>query len=100
VGVAAAAKEEAAPRGTVYAAGASYLAAFFMGGPTVSFITEGLHRLLAGHVHIWHMVPETIFASLALAYVSALLMTFSEASCVRSYHRQPGDEQALERAAL
>jgi hypothetical protein len=38
VGLAAAAKEGAAPRRVVYAAGASYLAAFFMGGPTVSFI--------------------------------------------------------------
>jgi hypothetical protein len=76
------------------------LAAFFMGGPTVSFMVEGLHRLLARHVHIWHMVPETMFASLALAYVSALLMTHSEASRVRSDHRQPGDEQALERAAV
>jgi Glycosyltransferase family 87 len=80
VGVAAAAKEGAASRGVVYAAGASYLAAFFMGGPTVGFIADGLHHLLAGHVHIWHMVPETIFTSLALAYVSALLMTVSGTS--------------------
>jgi Glycosyltransferase family 87 len=100
VGVAAAAKEGAAPRRAVCAAGASYLAAFFMCGPTVSFITEGLHRLLAGHVHVWHMVPETIFASLALAYVSALLMAASEANFVRSDYRQAGDEPALERAAL
>jgi hypothetical protein len=100
VGVAAAAKEGAAPRRAVHAACASYLAAFFMGGPTVSFITEGLHRLLAGHVHIWHTVPETIFASLALAYVSALLMTASEAGRARSDHRQPGNEPVLDRAAL
>jgi len=100
VGVAAAAKEGAAPRRVVYAAGASYLAAFFMGGPTVSFITEGLHRLLAGHVHIWHMVPETIFVSLMLAFLSALLMTASEANRARSDRRQSGDELALECAAL
>jgi cytochrome bd-type quinol oxidase subunit 2 len=80
VGVAAAAREGAAPRWSLYAAGASYLAAFFMGGPTVGFITDGFHHLLAGHVHIWHMVPETIFASLALAYVSALLMITSGTS--------------------
>ena len=30
--------------------------------------------MLAGHVHIWHVVPETIFASLVLAYLSALLL--------------------------
>lgn len=80
VGVAAASREGAAPRWSLYAAGASYLAAFFMGGPTVGFITDGLHHLLARHVHIWHMVPETIFASLALAYVSAFLMTTSGTS--------------------
>jgi hypothetical protein len=45
-------------------------------------------------------VPETIFASLALAYVSALLMAASEANFVRSDYRQAGDEPALERAAL
>lgn len=98
VGVAAAAKEGAASRWAVYAAAASYLAAFFMGGPTVSFITEGLHHLLAGHVHIWHMVPETIFASLALAYVSALLMTASGTS--RVFHHTadgPADPHATAR---
>jgi hypothetical protein len=71
-----------------------------MSGPTVSSIAEGLHRLLAGHVHIWHMVPETIFASLVLAFVSALLMTASEANRVRGDHHRTCDEQALECAAL
>jgi hypothetical protein len=56
----------------------SYLAAFFMGGPTVGFVNRGLERLLRGHVHLWHMVPELTFASLVLAYLSALLMTVSE----------------------
>lgn len=89
-----------ASRRVVYTAGASYLAAFVMGGPTVSFITEEIQHLLSGHVHIWHMAPETIFASLVLAYVSALLMTASEANRVPSGHRQTSEEQARERAAL
>ena len=100
VGIAAAREDGSAPSGVVYMAAASYLLAFVMSGPTVSFITERVQRLLAGHEHIWHMVPETIFASLVLAYVSALLMTASEANRVRSDHRRTCDEQALERAAL
>ncbi len=100
VGIAAASRDGAAPRRVVYAASASYLVAFVMGGPTVGFIAEGLHRLLAGHAHIWHMAPETIFASLALAYVAALLMTASEAGGVQGEDRHVREEEALERAAL
>jgi hypothetical protein len=100
VGVAAAREDGSAPRGVVYMAAASYLMAFVMSGPTVSFITERVQRLLSGHEHIWHMVPETIFASLMLAFLSALLMTASEANRARSDRRQSGDELALECAAL
>jgi len=46
------------------------------------------------------MAPETIFASLMLAFLSALLMTASEANRARSDRRQSGDELALECAAI
>ena len=72
----------------LYAAGAGYLAAFFMGGPTVGLVTEGLQRLLVGHVHIWHMVSETTFASLVLAYVPEVLMAASGADGVHGENRR------------
>lgn len=100
VGIAAASQDGAVPRRVVYTASASYLVTFVMGGPTVGFINEGLQRLRARHVHIWHMVPEAIFASLALAYVSALMMTASRAGAIQGENRQAGEEEALERAAL
>jgi len=78
VSVAAACQDGAASRLTLFTAGTSYLAAFFMGGPTVGFINAGMERLLRGHVHLWHAVPEFTFASLVLAYCAALLMTTSE----------------------
>ncbi len=100
VGIAAASEDGTVPRRVVYTAGASYLVAFVVGGPTVSFIAEGLQRLFVGHVHIWHILLETAFASLALAYVSALLMVASQAGGVQGEERQVREEEALERAAL
>lgn len=85
VTIAAAAKDGAAPRPVLWTASFSYLAAFFMGGPTVGFITAWLKRMLHDHVHLWHMVPELTFASLVFAYLSALLMIATEG-------REPIDE--------
>jgi len=84
--IAAASKDGASSRWVLWTASSSYLAAFFnragraaLGDRTVGFINAGLERLLARHVHLWHLVPELTFASLVLAYLSALLMTASGA---------------------
>jgi hypothetical protein len=72
VGVAAANHERRLARRVLNIAGASYLAALFMGGP-LGFLSQGLARAAAGHVHASYVLPaEAAFISLVFAYLAAL----------------------------
>lgn len=60
------------PRRVVKLAGASYLAALFMGGP-LGFLSPVLARAIAGHVHASYALPaEAGFIALGCAYFAAL----------------------------
>jgi hypothetical protein len=78
VGIAAANHERRLARRVLNIAGACYLAALFMGGP-LGFLSHGLARAVAGHVHASYVLPaEAAFISLVFAYLAALWMTASE----------------------
>ncbi|MGH7913514.1 MAG: hypothetical protein ACREPW_02535, partial [Candidatus Binataceae bacterium] len=79
VGIAGANYERGLARCVLNIAGASYLAALFMGGP-LGFFSKWLARSVAEHVHASYVLPaEAAFISLVLAYLAALRMTTSEA---------------------
>ncbi|HVA40543.1 MAG TPA: glycosyltransferase family 87 protein [Candidatus Binataceae bacterium] len=70
----------ALPRRVLNAAGASYVAALFMGGP-LGFLSPALARSIAGHVHASYVLPaEAAFISLGCAYFAALWMTIAGAA--------------------
>lgn len=73
-------QERRLPRRVVNLAGASYLAALFMGGP-LGFLSPVLARSIGGHVHASYVLPaEAAFISLGCAYVAALWMTTAGAA--------------------
>jgi hypothetical protein len=79
VGIAAANHKRRLARRVLNFAGASYLAAMFMGGP-LGFLSQGLARAVAGHAHASYVLPaEAAFISLVCACLAALWMTVSEA---------------------
>jgi hypothetical protein len=64
--------ERRLPRNVLNLAGASYLAALFMGGP-LGFLSRGLARSISGHVHASFLLPaEAAFIALGCAYFAAL----------------------------
>jgi hypothetical protein len=80
VGIAAANHETELPRRVLNLAGASYVAALFMGGP-LGFLSRALARSISGHVRALYFVPaEAAFISLACAYFAALWMTTSRST--------------------
>jgi hypothetical protein len=80
VGIAAANHETELPRRVLNLAGASYVAALFMGGP-LGFLSRALARSISGHVRASYFVPaEAAFISLACAYFAALWMTTSSST--------------------
>jgi alpha-1,2-mannosyltransferase len=63
------------PRRVLNATLASYVAGLFMGGP-LGFLSRGLTRSIAGHVHASYVLPaEAAFISLGCAYLAALWAT-------------------------
>jgi Glycosyltransferase family 87 len=67
VGIAAANREGRLARRVLNVASASYLAALFMGGP-LGFLSRGLARAVAGHVHVSYVLPaKAAFISLMFA---------------------------------
>jgi len=84
----AASEERRLPRRVLNIAGASYLAALFMGGP-LGFLSRALARSISGRVHASYVLPaEAAFISLGCAYFAALYatlwMTTPEAPCPRA----------------
>jgi hypothetical protein len=80
VGIAAAARRAASenrwlPRRVLNLAGASYVAALFMGGP-LGFLGRAVARSISGHLHVSYVLPaEAAFISLGCAYFAALCAT-------------------------
>jgi hypothetical protein len=80
VGIAAAARHAASedrrlPRHVLNLAGASYVAALFMGGP-LGFLGRAVARSISGHLHVSYILPaEAAFISLGCAYFAALCAT-------------------------
>jgi len=73
-------RERRLPRRVLNVAGASYVAALFMGGP-LGFLSSALARSIAGHVHASYVLPaEAAFISLGCAYLAALWMTTAGAA--------------------
>jgi hypothetical protein len=80
VGIAAANHEIELPRRVLNLAGASYIAALFMGGP-LDFLSRALAHSISGHIHASYFLPaEAAFVSLACAYFAAICATFWMAS--------------------
>jgi hypothetical protein len=80
VGIAAANHEIELPRRVLNLAGASYVAALFMGGP-LGLLSRALAHLISGHMHASYFLPaEAAFISLACAYFAALCATLWIAS--------------------
>ncbi len=76
----AATEERPLARRVLNLAGASYVAAMFMGGP-LGFLSRALSRAIAGHMHASYVMPaEAAFISLGCAYFAALWMTISRAA--------------------
>lgn len=72
----AANQERRLPQRVLNLAGASYLAALFMGGP-LGFLSRALARSISGHVHASYVLPaEAAFISLGCAYLAALGAAF------------------------
>jgi len=78
VGIAGANNEKELPRRVLNLAGASYVAALFMGGP-LGFLSRALARSISAHVRASYFLPaEAAFISLACAFFAALLMMNSK----------------------
>jgi len=99
----AAGEEKRLPRRVLNIAGASYLAALFMGGP-LGFLSRALARSISGRVHASYVLPaEAAFISLGCAYFAALYatlwMTTPAAPCPRAAALRMQSVDAIRRAA-